>query len=471
MFAPLQSAEIGSTEKSQMDMFKKLVAEKAIYFSYDYDLTTTCQAQLQRVIYENDQKIDQAQGVFTGRDRHFILNSHQLSFEGQDESPDFFVPCIYGYIYIHTILLGTNKCDYIMVSRKDSRRLGRRFTCRGLDKEGAAANYVETEQMVIDKKDDTQRVASYLQTRGSIPLVWTQTPTLKYNPKLKIGEDAQLNEEVAKTHLTHCVEKYGKNVLVNLIDKKGSQKTIGEAFTQMVNRLNMDKIHYTWFDFHHECRKMKWENIGKLIEEIKPQMNEMDYFMASLDRGLNERASVNSSSCIIQCLQQGVVRTNCMDCLDRTNVVQSVIARNIAHKQLFKMQLIERPKGQTFERFPDKLEDVFRESWTNNANMCSILYTGTPALKTDFTRTGVRTMKGALDDGKNSVIRYYINNFTDGYNQDCLDFVTNKVSGTQLEDSHKGIGHAVNSFLIILGLVSLSLTFSLEHSYLLLTGM
>lgn len=32
--------------------------------------------------------------------------------------------------------------------------------------------------------------------------------------------------------------------------------------------------------------------------------------------------------------QKGVFRTNCMDCLDRTNVVQSVIARNILHRQL-----------------------------------------------------------------------------------------------------------------------------------------
>lgn len=29
--------------------------------------------------------------------------------------------------------------------------------------------------------------------------------------------------------------------------------------------------------------------------------------------------------------QNGIIRTNCMDCLDRTNVVQSVIARKLLH--------------------------------------------------------------------------------------------------------------------------------------------
>lgn len=59
--------------------------------------------------------------------------------------------------------------------------------------------------------------------------------------------------------------------------------------------------------------------------------------------------------------------------------------------------------------------------------MISVLYTGTPALKTDFTRTGKRTMKGNINDGINSITRYYINNYCDGYNHDCLDLVFGKL--------------------------------------------
>jgi hypothetical protein len=36
--------------------------------------------------------------------------------------------------------------------------------------------------------------------------------------------------------------------------------------------------------------------------------------------------------------QEGVFRTNCMDCLDRTNVVQSVLARNVLLSQLFSVR-------------------------------------------------------------------------------------------------------------------------------------
>ena len=99
------------------------------------------------------------------------------------------------------------------------------------------------------------------------------------------------------------------------------------------------------------------------------------------------------------CNQNGVIRTNCLDSLDRTNVVQSVIARNILHKQLYKINIITRkPKvrflifiyysGDPFEKFESDFENHFRNLWTNNADEMSLLYSGSKALKTDFTRTG-----------------------------------------------------------------------------------
>ena len=59
--------------------------------------------------------------------------------------------------------------------------------------------------------------------------------------------------------------------------------------------------------------------------------------------------------------------------------------------------------------------------WADNADYISIQYSGTGALKTDYTRTGKRTRLGALKDGYHSVTRYLKNNFTDGYRQDSID--------------------------------------------------
>lgn len=40
-------------------------------------------------------------------------------------------------------------------------------------------------------------------------------------------------------------------------------------------------------------------------------------------------------------MQTSVVRTNCMDCLDRTNVVQSVLARIFLTRQLRDVGILE----------------------------------------------------------------------------------------------------------------------------------
>lgn len=63
------------------------------------------------------------------------------------------------------------------------------------------------------------------------------------------------------------------------------------------------------------------------------------------------------------------------------------------------------------------LQQMLRHVWTDNGDRMSLQYAGTGALKTDFTRNGVRTHKGLLQDLRNSMLRYYFNNLFDGTNQ------------------------------------------------------
>jgi hypothetical protein len=55
--------------------------------------------------------------------------------------------------------------------------------------------------------------------------------------------------------------------------------------------------------------------------------------------------------------------------------------------------------------------------WADHGDTVSRAYSGTGALKADYTRTGKRTKEGALHDGYKSVVRYVTNNFLDGDRQ------------------------------------------------------
>ena len=117
---------------------------------------------------------------------------------------------------------------------------------------------------------------------------------------------------------------------------------------------------------------MRWHRLQILMDELTDTINSMDYFR------------VNPEQTILS-FQNGVVRTNCMDCLDRTNVVQSLIARFVLEKQLKVLGVIgENNKIVDFENF----EFLFKNIWADNADMCAMQYTGTGALKTDYTRYG-----------------------------------------------------------------------------------
>ncbi len=71
---------------------------------------------------------------------------------------------------------------------------------------------------------------------------------------------------------------------------------------------------------------MKYENLSKLIAKIQDKVDEQNYFMARLDFAFDQKDKLGPSTCMIMLNQNGVCRTNCMDCLDRTNAFQAKVS-------------------------------------------------------------------------------------------------------------------------------------------------
>jgi phosphatidylinositol 4-phosphatase len=86
----------------------------------------------------------------------------------------------------------------------------------------------------------------------------------------------------------------------------------------------------------------------------------------------------------------------------------------------------------------------------------SVFYSGTPAQKTDFTATGKRTSKGALNDGHASIKRYFLGNFYDSREQDIIDFSLGKLRPKQ--NPKEAIRHSsLNAVWVLLFVVSITL--------------
>jgi hypothetical protein len=209
--------------------------------------------------------------------------------------------------------------------------------------------------------------------------------------------------------------------------------------------LTPNSIKHIWFDFHAECKGGRYDRLSQLLEQVIPTLNDQGYFCAALSSTNANTMTAAPTTWEIRSLQDGVVRTNCMDCLDRTNVVQSMFGRYMLYRQLHQRIGLSKTRNHRSHRRTLPLECVVgykqrpltlpwtegeaahRYLWADNADAISRLYAGTPALKGDFTRTGKRTRRGALDDGLNSLQRYYLNNFIDADRQEGMDLLVGSV--------------------------------------------
>jgi hypothetical protein len=374
-------------------------------------------------------------------------------------------PIINGIVTIRVVQSYSEEFTYALIGRKDHRRSGMRFLVRGCDDNGYSANFVEIEQVLIHKKGVEYDVLSYLQIRGSIPIKWSQEPDLNLNPVIT-PQNNTASSDAFKKHTLELLDNYKKVVYVNLVDKKRDQGRLGDCYKDIVadfktnnssnSLLNLgiaNNVYFVWFDFHDECKKMKYENLHKLLKlsSVSDSLNNFDYTHVNVVGDFTFDQHISEKNTVVIKIQQGVFRTNCIDSLDRTNVVQGVFARLILHKILFDLGLKEAAASEPFEELNEVMESYFRNMWGDVGDALSKCYSGTGALKSDFIKTGKRTIKGAIQDGINSCTRYYINNFRDGYNQDCHDYFLGNLNPkkNEIKDHSTNLVHYILPLSII----------------------
>ncbi|EFZ03687.1 phosphoinositide polyphosphatase family protein [Metarhizium robertsii] len=465
---PMRERQIHDPDEDTfIGLLNRFLQRGPMYFSYSIDLTNSFQRQSQA---------DTSNPLWMRTDDRFFFNKHlqsdliefrtrgSRSQPGKQAAVDpYILPCIFGMLEIKPTKFKSTPLTIIIISRRSRYRGGTRYFTRGLDEDGHAANYNETEQVVILNDSSSglggyagssdmqsgklgsgpgqeMQIMSYVQTRGSVPTYWSEINTLKYTPKIQIrSTDAAL--AASQKHFDEQIRIYGDNYLINLVNSKGRECKVKESYEQMYRSLasapkerreadtltdekfhtiqpgsrnqEFDRLHYVYFDYHTETKGMKMHKAYAITERLREELIAQGYFRG-VDMPANVDGKIDARS-----LQTSVMRTNCMDCLDRTNVVQSIFGRYTLNRIFEDLGLMSR--GAQFSDEDPAFEFLFRNIWADNADIVSTAYSGTGAMKTDVTRTGKRTKLGALQDGRIGLTRYFLNNFRDGPRQDSFD--------------------------------------------------
>lgn len=441
---------------------QQILGSGTFYYSVDFDLTTRLQAHVhERSAFDPD-----------ALDRGFLWNAYllepllqfrdHLSVSEREALDEAHILTLAIRGYVGAVTIPSSICPLradphqpsmlTVISRLSCRRAGTRFNSRGIDDSGNVANFVETE--TIYYAPDT-RCFSFTQVRGSVPVFWEQTGgLLPQQQKIQLTRSREATQPAFDRHFEDLELKYGAVQILNLLSRtKTGEEELTQRYNQHVRACSINSrvslspggkadaehamLKAIQFDFHAEARNSaQGYDVDRTVrDQVRGPMNGFAFFICI---GLEPE----NTAVLMQ--QEGVFRVNCLDCLDRTNLVQTMLSRFALEKYFGQQQDRAENSGQqrrsATSQFapPPGREAVGAVSagmwprhstlWADNGDALSKIYAGTGALKSSFTRHGKMSLAGALADARKGATRMYMHAFVDTQRQAVIDALLGRAS-------------------------------------------
>ncbi|KAI8608948.1 Endonuclease/exonuclease/phosphatase [Chytriomyces sp. MP71] len=397
----------------------KLFSAGSFYFAPGSDLTRSVHARtsipqgmhfIPSARSHSKQQLDPSLSPFETADPQFFWNASILAsllsmrslelpphHRASLDASHMLIQAIQGFAGVQPV---NPRLNLSIVSRLSCRNAGTRFNARGIDDEGECGNFVETEFAL--EMPQSGFLASFIMVRGSVPVFWEQTG-VQMTHRVEFSRGFEATALAFDRHFQNLRERYGDVHIVNLLStKEGSaEQSLSRQYNGHVNEYSHGLVHYTAFDYHEYVKQSGHDR-------------DVDAWGYTL---VDTKTPTMAAPPLLS--QQGVMRVNCLDCLDRTNHVQYILARAVAERCLREMEQAGVVGTESFS-------DAFQNLWADNGDWLSKIYTGTGALKSSLTRKGKQTFAGFLDDAAKSVNRFFINNFQDKRRR-AIDLVLGKI--------------------------------------------
>ncbi|XP_048577491.1 polyphosphoinositide phosphatase-like [Nematostella vectensis] len=336
--------------------------------------------------------------------------------------------CVYGQpIYV------------TLIARRSARFAGTRFLKRGTNEEGFVANEVETEQIVHDASVlsfHSGRFTSYVQIRGSVPTFWSQDMKQVMVPKPQIMVDrADPYCNAAAQHVNRLLGRFGAPlVILNLVkrrEKKRHEQILSEELQTAVEYLNQflppeHNIQYIPWDMARH-NKSKDLNVMERLTVIADQVfKATGFFHSGHELHCNRlrrhpgwqgmRGQDYSDDRVGRC-QTGVLRVNCVDCLDRTNTAQFMAGKCALGFQLYSLGVIDKPSVEFDSDAVRILEDLYEA----HGDTLALQYGGSQLVHGIQTYRKVSPFTSHSRDIMQTISRYYSNRFNDADKQQAMN--------------------------------------------------
>ncbi|KAK7258261.1 hypothetical protein RIF29_32840 [Crotalaria pallida] len=464
-----------SHSKSEL-RYKKLLSTldltKDFFFSYTYPIMRTLQS--------NNLLISQPQSL-SDMPYHniFVWNAYLTHpIRSRCNNTIWTIALVHGHFRQTRLSIFGRDFTVSLISRRSRHFAGTRYLKRGVNDRGRVANDVETEQIVLDDEAGSckGKMSSVVQMRGSIPLFWSQEAS-RFSPKPDIIlQRYDPTYQATKLHFEDLAKRYGNPIIVlNLIktvEKRPREMMLRREFANAVGYLNQilpveNHLRFIHWDFH-KFAKSKSANVLAVLGAVASEALDLTGFYYSGKPNIIKRANKstrtstgrdtslrdprassgdlarigNSNESLNAVVnreretdrshqnnkdnfssdaphfQSGVLRTNCIDCLDRTNVAQYAYGLQALGRQLHAMGLTDVPKVDPDSSIAAALMDMYQSMGDALAQQ----YGGSAAHNTVFPeRQGKWKATTQSREFLKSIKRYYSNAYTDGEKQDAIN--------------------------------------------------
>ncbi|XP_061361914.1 phosphoinositide phosphatase SAC2-like isoform X2 [Gastrolobium bilobum] len=446
--------------------YKKLLCSvdltKDFFFSYSYNVMLSLQKNLSghnimgQSLYET----------------LFVWNEFLTrGIRNNLQNTSWTVALVYGFFKQVKLSVSGREFNLTIIARRSRHYAGTRYLKRGVNEKGRVANDVETEQIVFADAHDgcPMQISSVVQIRGSIPLFWSQEASpLNIKPDIILSRKDD-DFEATRLHFENLVKRYGNPIIIlNLIktrEKKPRETILRAEFANAVRSINTNlkgdnRLRFLHWDLHRHSR-CKATNVlaqlgkvaayalkltGIFYSPVTPNLRLEGFFQYSYsennnvtDHSVTERDSMNKENvdketevgnCYYsgdeikdysvkpQMLQAGVLRTNCIDCLDRTNVAQYAYGLAALGHQLQILGFMESPNIDLDNPLAKELMEVYESM----GDTLAFQYGGSAAHNKIFSeRRGQWKAATQSQEFIRTLQRYYNNTYMDGDKQKAIN--------------------------------------------------
>lgn len=421
-----------SDEEKLLSIFKYLDLSKTFYFSYTYDITNSLQTnfirqkKLATEFHNNGKDYETKNTSSFEHNERFVWNN--LLLKPLIDNPDiatyeWFQPIIHGFIDQANISIYGKKIYITIIARRSHHFAGARFLKRGVNDRGNVANEIETEQIVSDMLItsfhhpkygffNNPRYTSFVQHRGSIPLYWTQDLNKLPKPPIEINLSDPFYQS-SSIHFNNLFQRYGLPVIVlNLIKTKEKQPRelkLNSHFMDCIKYLNQFLLEEHKLEFHSFDMS---KNSKKNLDVIQPLQNIASGAIYKIGFFHNGQDLASTK------LQKGIIRTNCIDCLDRTNAAQFIICKEALMHQLKGLGIISPKKTLDYD---SDLINILTEMFHDHGDTIAVQYGGSNLVNTMDSYRRINQWSSHTRDILNSVKRIYSNSFMDLIRQEAIN--------------------------------------------------